>query len=108
MKHAIGVTLCVLALSVPIASAETTTPLLAQQPALSATDIAFAFAGDLWTVPRQGGEARRLTTGVGVEQGPAFSPDGKSIAFTGQYRRQYRRLRGPGRRGRAQAADVAP
>ncbi len=84
MKHTIGLTLCVLGLSVPIASAETT-PLLAQQPALSATEIAFAFAGDLWTVPRQGGEARRLTTGVGVEQGPMFSPDGKSIAFTGQY-----------------------
>jgi tricorn protease len=84
MKQPFGVCLCVLALSVPVASADTA-PLLAQQPALSATEIAFAFAGDLWTVPRQGGEARRLTTGVGVEQGPTFSPDGKSIAFTGQY-----------------------
>ena len=62
-----------------------TPPVLAQQPTLSATDIAFVFAGDLWSVPRAGGEARRLTTGAGVESNPLFSPDGKWIAFTGQY-----------------------
>ncbi|MGJ5816568.1 S41 family peptidase [Paludibaculum fermentans] len=60
-------------------------PLLAQQPTLSAAQIAFVFAGDLWTVPRSGGAATRLTTNVGVEADPYFSPDGKSIAFTGQY-----------------------
>jgi tricorn protease len=59
--------------------------LLAQQPALSATHIVFVFAGDLWSVPRQGGAATRLTTGVGNEANPSFSPDGRSIAFTGQY-----------------------
>jgi tricorn protease len=42
------------------------------------------FAGDLWSVPRQGGDATRLTTGSGVESSPSFSPDGKWIAFTGQ------------------------
>jgi tricorn protease len=62
-----------------------TPPVLAQQPTLSATEIVFVFAGDLWSVPRAGGEARRLTTGPGVEANPVFSPDGKSIAFTGQY-----------------------
>ena len=62
-----------------------TPPVLAQQPTLSATEIVFVFAGDLWSVPRAGGEARRLTTGPGVESNPIFSPDGKSIAFTGQY-----------------------
>jgi tricorn protease len=60
-------------------------PLLAQQPALSATQIVFVFGGDLWSVPRQGGDARRLTVGVGLESDPAFSPDGRWIAFTGQY-----------------------
>ena len=60
-------------------------PLLAQQPALSATHIVFVFGGDLWSVPRQGGDARRLTVGVGLESDPAFSPDGRWIAFTGQY-----------------------
>ncbi len=60
-------------------------PLLLQRPALSSTHIAFNFAGDLWLVPRAGGEATRLTTGVGFETGPLFSPDGKQLAFTGQY-----------------------
>lgn len=60
-------------------------PLLLQRPALSKTQIAFTFAGDLWTVSRSGGEATRLTTGVGIEFAPLFSPDGSQIAFTGQY-----------------------
>jgi len=59
--------------------------LLFQKPALSATQIVFVFAGDLWTVGREGGVAERLTTGVGVETRPHFSPDGKEIAFTGEY-----------------------
>jgi tricorn protease len=58
---------------------------LLQKPALSRTQIVFVFAGDLWTVPREGGDARRLTTGAGVETNPAFSPDGSQIAFTGEY-----------------------
>jgi tricorn protease len=60
-------------------------PLLLQEPALSKTHIAFTFAGDLWIAPREGGEATRLTTGVGYETNPIFSPDGTMIAFTGQY-----------------------
>src|SRR5215471_17309572 len=60
-------------------------PLLLQKPALSKTHIAFTFAGDLWIAPREGGEAMRLTTGVGFETNPIFSPDGTMIAFTGQY-----------------------
>ena len=60
-------------------------PLLLQLPAVSATQIAFTYAGDLWIVPREGGEARRLTAGVGLESYPVFSPDGKSIAFAGEY-----------------------
>ncbi len=60
-------------------------PLLLQQPTLSQTQIVFAFAGDLWTVPRNGGEARQLTTGIGIERDPVFSPDGTLVAFTGEY-----------------------
>src|ERR1019366_7346843 len=60
-------------------------PLLAQEPALSQTQIVFMVAGDLWIVPRTGGEAKRLTAGAGVESSPSFSPDGKWVAFTGQY-----------------------
>ena len=60
-------------------------PLLMRHPTASATTIAFAYAGDLWTVPRRGGEAVRLTSSPGTESDPFFSPDGRWIAFSGQY-----------------------
>jgi tricorn protease len=60
------------------------TPLLVQSPTLSATQVVFVYGGYLWTVPRDGGAARQLTTG-GHESSPFFSPDGKWLAFTGQY-----------------------
>jgi len=58
---------------------------LAQHPTLSKTQIVFSFAGDLWSVPRDGGDAIRLTTGAGNETDPMFSPDGAMVAFTGEY-----------------------
>jgi len=60
-------------------------PLLANNPTLSRTHIAFVYAGDLWAVPRTGGDAVRLTTGVGMETRPLFSPDGTTIAFSAEY-----------------------
>src|SRR5438477_4167958 len=59
--------------------------LLLQKPTLSAKEIAFTFAGDLWIVGREGGEARRLTSSPGLEFDAHFSPDGKWLAFTGEY-----------------------
>ncbi len=59
-------------------------PLL-QRPAFNGKLIAFSYAGDLWTVSREGGHASRLTTGTGIETDPVFSPDGSMIAFTGEY-----------------------
>jgi tricorn protease len=47
--------------------------------------IAFVYAGDIWTVPSNGGNARRLTSHEGMEIFPKFSPDGKWIAFSGEY-----------------------
>ncbi|HST51596.1 MAG TPA: PDZ domain-containing protein [Pyrinomonadaceae bacterium] len=47
--------------------------------------IAFVYAGDIWTVPAAGGTARRLTSHPGLELFPKFSPDGRWIAFTGEY-----------------------
>ncbi|MCA1578353.1 MAG: PDZ domain-containing protein [Acidobacteria bacterium] len=61
------------------------TPLLMRTPTLNKTHIVFSYAGDLWSVARDGGEASRLTTGVGREFSPLFSPNGQWIAFTGEY-----------------------
>ena len=83
MKRCIALVVSILTLMQAADAADK--PLLAQQPALSATEIVFVFAGDLWSVPREGGDARRLTTGAGVESNPSFSPDGQLIAFSGQY-----------------------
>jgi tricorn protease len=55
---------------------------LLREPTASATQIAFIYGGDLWTVARSGGEARRITSTAAVESDPHFSPDGKWIAFT--------------------------
>ncbi len=60
-------------------------PLLLRKPTVSRTEVAFSYAGDIWIASRDGGEARRLTTGVGIETDPLFSPDGTQIAFTGEY-----------------------
>jgi tricorn protease len=63
-----------------LSSAQSNKPLLMRNPTLSRTHIVFAYAGDLWTVPRDGGEASRLTSGIGVETTPHFSPDGRTVA----------------------------
>lgn len=56
-----------------------------QFPDLHGKAIVFAAEGDLWTVADTGGTARRLTTHAGAEYFPRYAPDGKSIAFTGEY-----------------------
>ncbi|MEX2271868.1 MAG: PDZ domain-containing protein [Vicinamibacterales bacterium] len=58
---------------------------LLTQPALSPTHVAFVYAGDLWVAEAGGGSARRLTADEGTEASPAFSPDGRLIAFSAQY-----------------------
>ena len=55
-----------------------------QFPDLHEHSVVFAAEGDLWTVADTGGTARRLTTHAGSEYFPRYSPDGKSIAFTGE------------------------
>jgi len=59
-------------------------PLLLQAPTLSKTEIVFGYGGYLWSVPKDGGAARQLTTG-GHESNPVFSPDGNWIAFSANY-----------------------
>ncbi len=67
------------------ASPNVPAPALFRRPALSARQVAFSFGGDLWVASRSGGQARRLTSDVGVETDPVFSPDGSLLAFTAQY-----------------------
>ena len=84
-----------LALVLILASAGSETPLAAQpsstdtrllaQPAIGPNSIAFAYAGDLWTAKLDGSEVRRLTTADGDEVSPTISPDGRWIAFAGNY-----------------------
>jgi tricorn protease len=79
-------------------SAATTPQLLANEPPqgaglarllrfpdINGDMIAFVYAGDIWTVPASGGTARRLTSHPGIEIFPKFSPDGRWIAFSGEY-----------------------
>src|SRR5213080_3427599 len=70
-----------LCLSVSAAAMAQGTRLL-RHPTVSRDLVAFEYAGDLWTVPRSGGQARRLTSTPGVDIDPYFSPDGSQIAFS--------------------------
>jgi len=55
------------------------------QPAIAKSGIAFVYANDLWVAGPDGKNVRRLTSDLGIEGYPAFSPDGEWIAFSGQY-----------------------
>ena len=81
--------LLLLGLFVPLFLAR---PLLAQDearllrfPAIHGDQVVFTYAGNLYTVTAKGGIARKLTNHEGFEMFARFSPDGKQIAFTGQY-----------------------
>lgn len=54
-------------------------------PDVSQSHIVFTYANDLWTVPKTGGEATKLSSPAGVESFPKFSPNGREIAFSGNY-----------------------
>ncbi len=54
-------------------------------PAMHGDIIIFTAEGDLWSVNTKGGAARRLTSNPGEEFRAAISPDGKTVAFTGEY-----------------------
>ncbi|MFN2595815.1 MAG: PDZ domain-containing protein [Pyrinomonadaceae bacterium] len=85
MPRSVLCLLLLLLLCAPAARSQSAKPLLLRQPTLSRTQVCFVYGGDLWLVSREGGEARRLTAGAGVEASPYFSPDGTQIAFTGEY-----------------------
>ena len=58
---------------------------LMRMPDVQGDRIVFVYAGDLWTITRAGGTAQRLTTHEGQELFPKLSPDGNTVAFTGEY-----------------------
>lgn len=58
---------------------------LFRYPDVSASQIVFTYANDIWIMPKEGGTAVKLSSPPGVESFPKFSPDGKNIAFTGNY-----------------------
>jgi tricorn protease len=72
--------------SLVLCASASAAPLLLRNPALSADRIAFLYGGDIWTVPRQGGDARRLTSVGAVGAGPYFSPDGSQVAYSARER----------------------
>src|SRR5690348_1694009 len=56
-----------------------------RSPSVSARNIAFAYAGNIWIADRAGGIARRLTSSPGASENPKLSPDGRLVAFSAQY-----------------------
>lgn len=68
--------------ALPIDPADTR---MLSQPAVSTNHICFMYAEDLWVANRDGSNPRRLTVDEGLETYPVFSPDGKWIAFSGEY-----------------------
>ncbi|MGB7640424.1 MAG: hypothetical protein WBL82_04025, partial [Terriglobales bacterium] len=68
-----------------LAAAQETEGRLLLFPDIHNDQIAFVYGGDIWLASSSGGSARRVTSDRGREQFPKFSPDGKWLAFTGQY-----------------------
>jgi tricorn protease len=84
MRKYVPIAFLVLLMHASPSRAESETRLL-RFPAIQGRHIVFTYAGNLYTVPADGGVARRLTSHEGFEMFARFSPDGKTIAFTGQY-----------------------
>jgi tricorn protease len=71
--------------AVPLLAIDIHDTRMLREPAIRGDRIAFAYANDLWTATRDGNDVRRLTSHPGVESTPRFSPDGKLLAFAGEY-----------------------
>ncbi len=82
MRTSILILTCIFLLTFNLYSQESR---LMRFPTIYGNDIVFSYGGDLYKVSKQGGIARKLTTDVGYEMFPRFSPDGTQLAFTAQY-----------------------
>jgi tricorn protease len=79
----LGLLLAILFISVQLSVSNETR--LLRYPNSSETHITFSYGGDIYTVPIIGGIARRITVSDGIEIFPRFSPDGNTIAFSGEH-----------------------
>lgn len=85
IKHPLFLVVAVIGTFSKAIAVDNTDTRLLWQPAISKTHIAFIYAEDLWVANRDGSNPRRITASEGQESNPVFSPDGSTIAFTGQY-----------------------
>jgi len=83
MKYASRIASIVLALAAYSAAAQQT--LLVRTPDISAQNLTFVYAGDIWVADRDGRNPRRLTSSPAAESDPIFSPDGTQIAFAANF-----------------------
>src|SRR5437868_12969411 len=81
----ISSSLLALAATALVASPAAAQTKLLRFPDIHGERVVFTYGGDLWTASASGGDAARLTTHPGIEVFAKFSPDGKWIAFTGEY-----------------------
>lgn len=77
-----GISLTIMLAILPVVSAATQ---LLRQPDLHGNTLVFTYANDIYKSTTEGGKATRLTSFQGSESQPIISPDGKYIAFTGEY-----------------------
>jgi tricorn protease len=84
MRSKLTLIVLFLCLSAANASAEVDARML-RYPDVSETHIAFVYAGDIWLVEKGGGTAHRLSSPLGEERFPRYSPDGARLAFTANY-----------------------
>ncbi|MDB4900293.1 MAG: peptidase, partial [Gemmatimonadetes bacterium] len=73
---------CCVAATLPLAAARAQGTRLLRHPSITRDAVAFEYGGDLWSVSRAGGSARRLTSTPEMDTDAAYSPDGTQIAFT--------------------------
>jgi tricorn protease len=83
MRNFLGLALAVLFLCGTVGAVSDAR--LLRFPNINGDLVVFVYAGDIWSVPAAGGDARRLTSHPGLELFPKISPDGRWIAFSGEY-----------------------
>ena len=81
-RFALGAIIALTGLTIVLPAGAQEAPRLLHDPAVSSTQICFSFAGDIWLVPRAGGDAHRLTSTPGPEGSCRFNADGSMVAYT--------------------------